>query len=314
MSKPSAASTATAWLELTVECDTEAVEPVSELFARYGFNQGVVIEEPFTQEPDGDNLAVDRSRPVVVRTFLAAPDVDPHTVEEIRRALWALGQLRHVGDLAVTERQEEDWANAWKRHYQIHRIGRRVTVRAPWHDPEPSATDVTIVLDPGMAFGTGLHASTRLCLLALEDEIERRPGLALLDVGTGSGILAIAALALGAERVDAVDIEPVAVRSARENAARNGVADRLRVELGSVGVDQPFTGEYPLVLANIIARVLIDVAPALARTVATDGTLILSGIIEGREPAVRQAFDGEGLRYDRRDQEEDWVSLVYRRG
>ncbi len=299
------------WLELAVECDAEAVEPITELFARHGYNRGVVIEEPFTQEPDGDNLAVDPSGPITVRTFVAAADTSPETLEEIRRALWHLGRLRHVGDLTVTERREEDWANAWKEHYRVHRIGHRVVVRAPWHDYAPQDDEVVVELDPGMAFGTGLHPSTKLCVGALEEEI--RPGVRVLDVGTGSGVLAIAAVLLGAERVYAVDIEPVAVRSTRENATRNGVADRIAVELGSVGPGAPFSGSYDLVLANIIARILIELAPGLAAAVAPGGTLILSGVIESREPAVRRAFEAEGLTFDRRAQMEDWVALVYRR-
>src|SRR5688572_32796815 len=109
-------ATASRWLELAVSCDGEAVEPVSELFASHGFNQGVAIEEAFTQDPDGDNFAVDPSQPVVVRTFLNAADVAPETIEEIRRALWHLGRLRSISDLQVTERTEEDCANAWKEH------------------------------------------------------------------------------------------------------------------------------------------------------------------------------------------------------
>jgi ribosomal protein L11 methyltransferase len=297
------------WLELAVECDHEAVEPVSELFARYGYNEGVVIEEPFTQDPDGDNLAVDPSRPVTVRTFLAAADANTADLDAIRQALWHLGRMRHVGDLVVAERQEEDWANAWKSHFTVHRIGRRTTVRAPWHDADPAPGEVTVVLDPGMAFGTGLHPTTRLAALLLEEEL--RPGMAVLDVGAGSGVLAIAAALHGAARVDAVDIEPVAVRASRENADRNGVGDRVRVAEGSVGA--PFPGPYDLVLANIIARILIDLADGLAAAVRPGGTLVLSGVIEPREADVRAAFDGRGLAYDRRQQIEDWIGLVYRK-
>jgi ribosomal protein L11 methyltransferase len=297
------------WLELAVECDHEAVEPVSELFARYGYNEGVVIEEPFTQDPDGDNLAVDPSRPVTVRTFLAAADANTADLDAIRQALWHLGRMRHVGDLVVAERQEEDWANAWKSHFTVHRIGRRTTVRAPWHDADPAPGEVTVVLDPGMAFGTGLHPTTRLATLLLEEEL--RPGMAVLDVGAGSGVLAIAAALHGAARVDAVDIEPVAVRASRENADRNGVGDRVRVAEGSVGA--PFPGPYDLVLANIIARILIDLADGLAAAVRPGGTLVLSGVIEPREADVRAAFDGRGLAYDRRQQIEDWIGLVYRK-
>ncbi|MDP9354030.1 MAG: 50S ribosomal protein L11 methyltransferase [Chloroflexota bacterium] len=299
------------WLELAVEVDAEAVEPVTELLARYGYNEGVVIEEPFTQDPDGDNLAVDPSRPFTIRTFVTVADLRSETLDEIRRALWHLGQLRSVGDLTVTPRREEDWANAWKEHYRVHRVGERVVVRPPWHGYDPASGEVVVELDPGMAFGTGLHPSTKLSMLALEEEI--RESGRVLDVGTGSGVLAIAAVLLGASRVDAVDIEPVAVRSTRENADRNGVGDRIRVEQGSVGPGEPFEGTYDLVLANIIARVLVELASGITAAVAVGGSLVLSGIIESREPAVRRAFEANGLVFQRRSQIEDWVALVYRR-
>jgi ribosomal protein L11 methyltransferase len=299
------------WLELSVPCDTEAVEPVGELFAGWGYQGGVVIEEPFTQEADGDGLAVDPSRPVVVRTFLAAADTRPEDLDEIRRALWHLGRLRFVGELTIASRDEEDWANAWKEHYGVHPIGAKTTVRPPWREHEPAPGEAVVVLDPGMAFGTGLHPTTRLCVELLEEEL--RPLDVVLDVGTGSGILAIAAVLHGAARVDALDIEPVAVRSARENAERNGVADRVRVEAGSVGVGSPYAGAYRLVLANIIARILMDLAPGLTAATAPGGTLVLSGVIESKEPAVRRTFDALGMVFDRRTQMDDWVALVYRR-
>ena len=299
------------WLELGVVCDREAVEPVTELFAQYGYNEGVVIEEPFTQDCDGDNLKIDPTRPITVRTFVNAMDVSSTTLDSIRQGLWHLGQIGQVGELSVAERREEDWANAWKEHYQIHRIGRRVVVKPPWREHTPSPNEIVVELDPGMAFGTGLHPSTQLCMMALEDEI--RPGNTILDVGTGSGVLAIAAAKLGAARVDAVDIEPVAVRSSRENVERNGVGHLIHIEAGSVGPGAPFGGRYDLVLANIIARILIELAPGLAGAVEPGGTLVLSGVIESREPAVRREFDGAGLQFERRDQIEDWVSLVYRR-
>jgi ribosomal protein L11 methyltransferase len=299
------------WLELSVTCDAEAVESVAELFAARGFNQGVVIEEPFTQDPDGDNFAVDQNGPVVVRTFLNQSDVDPAELDEIRHALWFLGQLRSIGELEIREREEEDWANAWKAHYSVHRVGRRVLVKAPWHDFTAAPDDVVVELDPGMAFGTGLHPSTQVCMEAVEDEL--RAGDRVLDVGVGSGILSTAAALLGASTVDAVDIEPVAVRAARDNAERNGVGDIVHVELGSIDQREMATNRYDLVVANIIARILIELAPALATAVRPGGILILGGIIDVKEDSVREAFAGEGLLLERRKQCEDWVAFVMRR-
>ncbi len=300
-----------AWIELSVEVDAEAVEPVSELFSRFGFNEGVAVDQPFTQEADGDNLAVDLSHPFTVRTFVAAADLRPDAVEEIRTSLWHLGRMREVGELRVSERREDEWADAWKEHYRPQRVGERVVVRPPWFEYDATGDEVVVVLDPGMAFGTGLHPSTRLSVLGLERAI--RPGMRVLDVGCGSGVLTIPAALLGAASVDAVDIEPVAVRSTIENAERNGVSDKLRVAEGSVGHGAPFTGPYDLVLANIIARVLTELADDLVAAIAPGGTIVLAGIIEGKEEGVRAAFDAHRLQLLNRAQMEDWISLVYRK-
>lgn len=299
------------WLELAVEVHMEAVEPVSELFARYGFNEGVVIEEPYLQERDGDNVRVDTSRPVIIRTFLAAADTDPATLAEIRRGLFHLNQIRPVGELIVTERAEEDWAHTWKEFYQPVRVGTKVVVRPPWRDYAEADGDVVVVLDPGMAFGTGTHPTTRLAMARLEAAI--RPGDTVLDVGTGSGVLAIAAAKLGASAVDANDIEPVAVRSTRENVARNELPVTVRAEEGTAGPDGPFPGPYSLVVANIIARVLVELVDGITGSVTPGGTLVLSGIIEGREGDVLSAYGERGFTVVDRAQIEDWVGMTLHR-
>lgn len=309
MSEQSTAETE--WLELAVEVDREAVEPVTELFARYGYNEGVVIEEPFTQDPDGDHLAVDLSRPVTVRTFVPAQDTAPEALEAIRHALWHLGQLRTVGELQVVVRHEQDWADAWKEHYRPIRAGRCVVVRPPWYDYQSEGDDVVVVLDPGMAFGTGTHQTTRLALMLLEDELS--PGMTVLDVGTGSGILAISAALLGARAVRAIDIEPVAIRRAADNARLNQVTDVVHLDVGSLDPNEAEPVTYDLVVANIIARVLVDLAPALARSVRPGGRLILSGIIESKEASVEAAFAGQGMERLRREVMDDWVAHVWQR-
>lgn len=300
------------WLELAVDVDAEAVEAVSELFGRYGYNEGVVIDEPYQQDGDGDQLRVDTSRPFTIRTYVVARDITPGRIEEIRKGLWYLGQLRSVGELRLTTLQEQDWANAWKEHFPVHRISEHVIIRPPWREAGPvGAGDVVIELDPGMAFGTGLHPSTQLSMQGLEEVIT--PGASVLDVGTGSGILAIAAIKLGASRADAVDVEPVAVRATAENAGRNGVADRIDTREGSVGQGEPFQGAYDVVLANIIARILIELADGLRDATKPGGHIVLAGIIESREADVLAAFTARGFSLITRRSFEDWVSLVLQR-
>jgi ribosomal protein L11 methyltransferase len=299
------------WYELAIDVHAEAVEPVSALLASYGYNDGVAIDEPYVQDGDGDNLQIDVEKPFTIHTWVADSDYRPEIVEEIRAALWHLGMMRPIGELRVSTLAEEDWANAWKKHFKVHRIGERVVVRPPWIAHEPQGDEVVVELDPGMAFGTGLHPSTRLSTLGVEQVVSQ--GDRVLDVGTGSGILAIAALKLGAAHADAVDVETVAVRSAPENAARNGVADRIDVRHGTVGLGEPFLGEYDVVLANIIARILIELADGIVTATRPGGSMVLAGIITEREADVVSAFAERGANVITRRQEEDWVSLVLKR-
>lgn len=300
------------WYQLSVDVDSEAVEAVSELFGRYGFNEGVAIEEPYIQDEDGDNLGIATDKPFTIHTYVPEADFRPEIIEDLRQALYYLGQLRGVSDVRVTSLAEEDWANAWKDHFQVHRIGERVVIRPPWREYEPQGDDVVIELDPGMAFGTGLHPSTKLSMLGTEEVV--KPGDTVLDVGTGSGILAIAAVKLGAVKADTVDVESVAVDATRENAERNAVADKVAVELGSVGPGEPFWGEqYDVVLANIIARVLIELSEAIVAHTKPGGSMVLAGIIESREQDVIDAFQKAGATVVNRRTSEDWISLVLKR-
>jgi ribosomal protein L11 methyltransferase len=306
------------WLELIVRCDADAVDTVAEVFSIYDFTQGVDVQEADPHAVDGETFAVEPGKLVTVRTALNAGDVVPEQLEEIRDDLWNLRQslwvrsrTRPIGALEIIERPEEDWGNAWKSRYTVYRVGHRVFVKAPWQEYVPAADEIVVELDPGRVFGIGYHSTTQLSMEALEEEI--KAGDHVLDVGTGSGILATAAALLGACAVDAVDIEPVAVRLARENAARNGVSEVVRVTLGSIGPGTPFQGTYDLVMTNIIAPVLIELAPALVRAVAPRGTLILSGMLEEKEKAVYETFVPENLALDRRTEREGWVTLVWRK-
>jgi ribosomal protein L11 methyltransferase len=300
------------WIELAVQADNEAVEAVAEIFSRYGYGGGVAIEEPFEHESDGDRLRIAVERPFTVRAYLPDDAAARDKIEAVARALWHLGQMRYVGPLTATPRAEEDWANAWKEHFQVHRVGARTVIRPPWREYIRQPGDVVIDLDPGMAFGTGLHPSTQLCLIALEERI--RPGLRVLDVGCGSGILTIAAARLGAGAVDALDTEPVAARATRENIARNDLTVPIRVAVGTVGRTPEFAGRYDLVVANIIARIIIELAPALVAACAPGGRLITSGIIVDRADETCAALTAAGLTAIEQHQMGDWVCIEGVRG
>ena len=220
------------WLELSVDVESEAVESVSELLAQYGYNGGVVVDQPIIPGADGPDYSFDTSRPVTVRTYLPLDERAEETRQRIEQALWHFGQMRTVGPLSVRPLEEEDWANAWKQHYTIQRIGARTVIVPSWLEYAPQPDDIVLRLDPGMAFGTGLHPTTQLCIGFIEQYVT--PGMQVLDLGCGSGILAIAAARLGAT-VLALDTDSIAVTATRENVDRNDVAGQVSVAEGSLG-------------------------------------------------------------------------------
>lgn len=240
-------------------------------------------------------------------------------------------QLRRVGSLQTRTLAEEDWANAWRRHYRVMRVGERTVVAPSWLEYEAGPEDIVLRLDPGMAFGTGLHPTTQLCLRLLERYA--KPGRRTMDLGTGSGILAIAAAKLGAGPIVALDNDPVAIEVAAENIAINQVSDKIVAAVGSLGAGSrmghwlsgdfgdttpdPATGSAPeqceLIAANLIAKVLVILAADLYAALAPGGSLISSGIIIDREPDVIAAFAAAGLQPVERHQEGEWVALVHTR-
>jgi ribosomal protein L11 methyltransferase len=314
----------TYWHELSVTCDPEAVEAVCELFSRY-VEGGVVIEEPYTLHDDGQAHLPLAGAPVVVRAYVPADSAGEESRARIEEGLWYLGRidLGKVGALATRQVADEDWANAWKDHYHVAHLGARTVIKPSWRSYEPQPGEVVVELDPGMAFGTGLHPTTKSCLVLLEQTL--RPGDRVLDVGTGSGILALAAVKLGAAGVLALDVSEVAVTAARAKARANGVADRIDVRHATLegAAGEPFlplapgvtvlgaeVGEFDLVLANIIARVIAQLTPALMRAVRPEGTLIASGIIAERLQEAEEPLRAAGLSDIQRQQEGDWVTLV----
>jgi ribosomal protein L11 methyltransferase len=263
---------------------------VSEILGRVGYN-GVAVEEPLT--PDALH---------VVKAYLVHDRIARIRVRRVRDALGHLQAfgLGPIGDLVVREIQDEQWLETWKASFKPIRIG-AFLVRPTWSDADPGDA-VVLSLDPGMAFGTGLHPTTQACLRALS-RIDVS-GKRVADVGTGSAILAIACAKRGAREVVGVDIDPVAVKEATENVARNGVTIPL-----AVGSAADLDGTFDVVLANIVAAVLQKIAPDLAAHLATGGTLVVAGIIATEEDETRAAFEAQGLRAAGREQEGDWVAL-----
>lgn len=294
------------WLELSVEADVEAVEAVSEILGRVAAGTAV-HPSALVRDPDDELVArADVDAPYVVTAHVAdGPDAAAQ-VDATERALWHLQAfgLRPVGSLRVRAVDDADWTDAWKALYVPQRVGRVVIVPS-WVDEPLGDGEVAVTLDPGMAFGTGLHPTTRGCL-ALLQEVVPMPAR-VLDVGSGSGILALAALRLGAENAVALDTDPLAVESTLANAARNGLDGRVEASIGSLP-DRPVE-RFALVLANLVAAVLVGLAPRLAAHLAPNGILLASGIIEPRAGEVVAAMTAAGLRVVRRLDDGEWVSL-----
>jgi ribosomal protein L11 methyltransferase len=314
--------------------DNEAVESVSELLARYGYNGGVVAEPAWTPGDEGPEFSYDLARPVTLRTYVPLDAQAEDVRQRLEQSLWHLGQMRPIGPMQVRTLEEEDWANAWKQHYSVLRVGERTVIVPSWLEYGPQPGDVVLYLDPGMAFGTGLHPTTQLCLRLLERYA--RPGLSVLDLGTGSGILAIAAAKLGAGPVLALDNDPVAVAVAAENIGLNQSGAVVSAAVGSLGAGQQMghwlTGDFgdetapgqaapdaapppqfDLIVANLIAKVLVILAADLVAALAPGGTLVSSGIIDTKEADVVAAFAAAGLRQVERYVEGEWLALVHTR-
>ncbi len=265
---------------------------------------GAWIDAPFTQPSLEADAVIDTQATRLVHVYLR----DASGVTAARDALAAGGISAEIATRIVAE---EDWAEAWKEHFHVTRFGERIVVVPSWRAYAPEPRDVVLTLDPGMAFGTGQHETTRMCLEALERVVAA--GARVLDVGCGSGILSIAAAALGAREAVAVDVDDVCVRVTKENARLNGLGDAVTVIAGSLGDDWPFetaAARFDVVVANIIAPVIMALAPQFAAALAPAGTLLVSGIIASREDEVRVALATAGLRVTETRAMGDWRCMT----
>jgi ribosomal protein L11 methyltransferase len=293
-------------IELAIRADAESAEALAAAFNEVAYG-GAVVEQVITPE-QGETL--DALRPCTVRAFL----LDDETLDEkrgkIERAVWTLGMLRPLGELEERALAEQDYATAWKKFYTILHVGTRTVIKPSWLDYAPGPGEIVIELDPGMAFGTGLHPTTRLCLAVLEKYLA--PGATMLDVGTGSGILAIGAVKLGAKWVEARDIDPIAVETASKNAAASSLQNLIQVSRTSVAPERDAV-LYDVVTANIFADTIAELAPALVGHLKPQGVLIASGILEERAHLVEEAMQAQPVNFVERAQEQDWLVMIYRR-
>lgn len=301
------------WLEVSVECDGEAAEAVSEVLQPLAHGNGVVLEQrgDLSAEEEG---ALEPQ--ITVKIYLPGDKDTPELRQGIREAIYYLGRLYPIPEPQFRKLEDKDWAEAWKEHYHPFRVGKRLWIQPSWQEAGEGlqADDVVLTLDPGMAFGTGLHPTTQMCLQALEEYVQE--GMRVLDVGTGSGILAIAAARLGAVEVLAIDTDPLSVEATVENAAQNGVADRIEVRQGTLSDLSHIQAQgWDIVVVNILAPVIISMLEndALLEYVAPQGYLLLSGIIDTQSEAVQSTLQAAGGRVDGTLTIRDWVALVARR-
>jgi ribosomal protein L11 methyltransferase len=296
------------WLEVSVRTDGEAAEAVSELLRPYAYNDGVVLEQLGVSD-DATPDALETT--VTVKIYIPENEDTPAIRRRIAEGLYHLNRLYPVPAPHFHQLEEADWAHAWKAHYHPFRLGRRLWIRPSWitdESLEASSGDVILTLDPGMAFGTGLHPTTQMCLQVLEQLTQ--PGMRVLDLGTGSGILAIAAAKLGATAVRAVDTDRVAVETAVTNVRQNDVQDNVVVDQGSL--PDVLDKDWDLVVVNILAPVIASMLrhDRLLDYLAPGGRLILSGIIDEQRELVATAVADAGGAIDQTMSIRDWLALV----
>jgi ribosomal protein L11 methyltransferase len=299
------------WLEVSMTVNGELAEAISDVLDRFVSN-GVVIESGVKYndaEDEGTPFG-----PVRIYGYLAIDEQIEERRQRLLEALYFLGRIQALPEPTFRTIEDEDWMAAWKKHYRPILIGKKLLILPAWIEREDPGR-VAVKIDPSMAFGTGTHPTTQLCLAMVETYT--RPGRPAIDIGCGSGILSIGALLLGANHALGVDIDAEAERASRENAEANGVADRLELGLGSV--DEIRAGKFsltraPLVLANILAPILIRLFEGgMADLVEPGGVLVLSGILDEQSARVEAAAEAQGLTLLDKQLIGDWVALAYQK-
>ena len=294
------------WLEFKVEVPFEFVEPVAELFRRFG-KGGVAIEEAGGWNPDEGESPPERPS-AILRTYMPQTPAFRSNREMVHIGVELISKLTRLTGLEEREIAEREWEDALKAHFTPLHVGKRLWVQPPWHRQDAHDGDVVIEIDPGLAFGTGHHPTTHRTLESMERLLV--PGANVLDVGAGSGILSVGAAKLGARKVIGVEIDRVALKAGRANLQANGVSGVVRVYAGTL--PNPHIPEEwaDLVLANVNSVALANLAPELRRAVKPDGWLVGAGILRERQDSVEDAFTAVGLAIQERLVDDDWVVLI----
>ncbi|MGE7365386.1 50S ribosomal protein L11 methyltransferase [Desemzia incerta] len=306
------------WTEVSVHTSNEAIEAVSNIFIEAG-SGGVAIEnvQDFLSTPDdgfGEIRILENqdyvSEGSLVKAYFPETKNLMELIPEIKQRILALesyGLSIGPNTFSIEDVQEENWASAWKKYYHPQQITRYLTVAPQWEEYEPKLDgEIVIRLDPGLAFGTGTHATTRLSLQGLETYI--RGGETILDVGTGSGVLSIASSALGAGEIHAFDLDEVAVRSAKENVKMNAYAQNVSVSANDLlkGIEIP----ADIVVANILAEIIVPLIPDAWRLLKPNGIFITSGIIEAKKELIISELETQGFTILQVLQMKDWFAIV----
>ncbi len=300
------------WTEIKIKVPTEATDDAAAI-ANMTVSHGIYIEDYSDLEQgaweiahidliDEDLVKSDRKHSII--HIYLSKEVNPkESVEYITERLTALGIEHELGEIDISE---EEWENNWKQFFKCTEIGKRLCVRPSWEEYDNKDSRVILSIDPGAAFGTGTHATTSMCLEALEELVT--PDITVLDIGSGSGILSIAAILLGAKDVVGVDIDPVAVKVAKENALLNNVADKAKYILGNL--DDEITEKYDIVVANIVADAIIALSDSAANHMKENGYFLCSGIIDIRADEVEAALKTKGFHIIRKMTNNNWVAFL----
>lgn len=291
------------WYEITAETPPPLVEAVSALM-REAAPGGLAVEEPVDLLGPEQGFAVRAGEPVALRVYLPASELGAVLTQRLREELAGFPEV----ELTARPLYEQDWAVSWREFFGPVEAG-RIAIVPSWVEYEAAPGQLIVRLDPGQAFGTGHHETTRLCLAAMDEAV--RPGMHVLDVGAGSGILSIAAAKLGAGRVDAFEIDPIAADVARANCEANGAAECVTVHGSFPGDGVP---PADLAVANVSARADIELASALAASLKPSGWLIASGFLTGDRDDVLEAFAEHGLTLSSEREEREWALLALARG